>query len=231
MKRFVDRDPFVDVAAEQLKERLVVDELRRLVGVNLKKVVEDLLLHTLDPRRVVPQLIEPPLEILPVAVVVHDQVEFDIIVGRSKAETAGGEIGAAEDSAPNFPAADVRHFAMQKSGFCNRANFDFFAYPCGAGAGEIALVEPAGERQTIVTQHVGGPIFLVWIDRLDERRFAEQETNLAELVQLRAQLVVGKNREVGRNEIEIGTSLEIMAQKIGDAATRMVVPYPGGRSC
>src|SRR5690606_13218942 len=73
----VDVAALVDEAAEEFEERFEVDELGRLVAVNLKEIVEDRLFHVLDAGRVVPELLEPLAEVGAVAVAVHDEVELD----------------------------------------------------------------------------------------------------------------------------------------------------------
>ena len=51
----------IEVIAEKMKEREVVDELRGLIRVEFTKVEQDLLLDVLDQGLIVPDVAEPPL--------------------------------------------------------------------------------------------------------------------------------------------------------------------------
>ena len=64
----------------------------RLVAIDLKQIIKDLLLHIRDAGRVVPKFVEPLVEISAVAVPINDEVEFDIIVGGRETESARGAI-------------------------------------------------------------------------------------------------------------------------------------------
>ena len=54
-----------------MEEGLVVDELRRVIFVELLEVVQDVLLHVLHERFVAPEFSEPLFELLTVAVAVQ----------------------------------------------------------------------------------------------------------------------------------------------------------------
>src|SRR3990172_86819 len=81
---------------ENMKECLVVNELRGVVLVNLRQVMKHLVLYILDQRVVVPQRIKPGFEVNPVSITVHDEIQLDIAVGR-KPQTPHRKIRTAED--------------------------------------------------------------------------------------------------------------------------------------
>jgi hypothetical protein len=49
--------------------------------------------------------------------------------------------------------------------------------------GQVALVEAIGESQAVILQNIGGAVFLVRINGLDERRLAEEQADASKLVQ------------------------------------------------
>jgi hypothetical protein len=110
-----------------------------LVAIDLEQVIENRLLHVLDARGVVPKFVEPLVQVGAVAVAVHDEVEFDVVVGGGEPKAAGGEIGAAYDRGRDFAAPDVGHLAVQEAGAADGAHFDLVAHPGGAGLGDVAL--------------------------------------------------------------------------------------------
>ena len=138
-KVIVDFKAFVDVAAEEFEEGLVVNKLRRLVAVNLEQVIEDCLFHVGDARGIVPEFVEPLVEVGAVAIAVHDEVEFDVVIGGSETEATGSEIGAADDRRRDLAAPDVGHLAVQETGAGDGAHLDLVANPRGAGLGDVAL--------------------------------------------------------------------------------------------
>ena len=59
-----------------------------MILVELLEVGEDILLDILDKRVRLPELVEPLLQFLPVAIAIDDEVELDVIVGGAQAEAA-----------------------------------------------------------------------------------------------------------------------------------------------
>ena len=77
---------------KNVEEGLVVDELRRVVLVELLEVLQDLLFDILDQIGIAPQLVEPLLEFLAIAIAVNDEVQLDVIVAVAQAKAAHREI-------------------------------------------------------------------------------------------------------------------------------------------
>ena len=100
---------------KDVEERLVVDELGGVVLVELREVVQHFRLHVLDQLRVVPQLIEPGLQVAAVAVAVHFQVQFDVVPVLAKTQAAHGEVGTADHRVLHLAMRDVIHLAVQKA--------------------------------------------------------------------------------------------------------------------
>ncbi|OQA30347.1 MAG: hypothetical protein BWY57_02897 [Betaproteobacteria bacterium ADurb.Bin341] len=194
---FVERDAFLNETTEELVERLEVDELGWLISVDLEEVFEDRLLHVLNTGGVIPEFLEPLLQIGTVPVPIDDEVELHVVIGGSEAEATRREVRAAEDGGGNLSAADVRHLSVEEPGVGDGTDFDLVSHPLGAGLSQMPLIEPVRQCQAIVAEDVGGAIGLLWIDVLDKGRFTEEQANTAKVVQLGAQFVVGEDCEVG----------------------------------
>ena len=81
----VEQAALVLVGQEFLKDveqGLVVDELGRVVLVKLVEVEQHFLLYVFDQFGIVPEFVEPGFQVAAVAVAVHLQVEFDVVVAR-----------------------------------------------------------------------------------------------------------------------------------------------------
>jgi hypothetical protein len=65
---------------KDVEEGLVIDELRRVVVVELPEILQDLLFDILDQIGMVPKLVEPLLEFLAVTIAINDEVQLDIVV-------------------------------------------------------------------------------------------------------------------------------------------------------
>ena len=98
---------------EEVVEREVVDELGRLVGVELAQVAEDVLLHVPNHLPVVPHLVEPLLEFAPVPPAVDDEIELDVVVALAQPEPADGEVRAADDGILKPGCLDVVELAVE----------------------------------------------------------------------------------------------------------------------
>ena len=104
----------IEEIAKEMKEREVVDELRRLVGVELAEVQQHVLLHVLDQLVVVPDFSEPLLQFLAVAVAIDDEVQLDVVAASAETEPADGEVGTAEDGVFHAAGGDVIHLSVQQ---------------------------------------------------------------------------------------------------------------------
>lgn len=215
--------PFLDEAPEEFVECLEVDELRRLVPEYLLKIVENALLYVFDARGVVPKFLEPAMQVDAVAVVRDDEVEFDVVVRRRESESAGGKVRAADDRGRHLATMDVRHLAVQESGARDGPDFDLVANPRSAGLCEVALVQATRQREPVVAQHAGSAVGFLRVDAVDERGLTEQQANTSELIEVGAQPVVGEDRKVGGDEIEIRIGSKLCSEEIGDGTASVVI--------
>ncbi len=87
----------------------------------------------------------------------------------------------------------------------------------------MALRKTRGKGQTVIVDDVGGRIFLIRIYAFDECCLAEEEADATELVQVIPQLVVGKNCEIGCDEVEVSPGLQMLAEEIGYTSPRVIV--------
>ena len=78
-QRFIHLRVAVEFVAEKVEQREEINELRRVRGGEAIEVSEHFRLHVLGKRFVLPNLIEPRLEIVAVAAGIYDEIEFDIV--------------------------------------------------------------------------------------------------------------------------------------------------------
>ncbi len=71
---------------------------------------------------------------------------------------------------------------MKKPGLGYRPHFDLVTHPRGARLCEMPLVQSVRQRQAVVNQDIGGSVFALGIDGLDESRFAEKESDFAQVI-------------------------------------------------
>ncbi len=71
-----------------------------MVYVELLKVTEDLLLDVLDQLGVIPDLLEPGLQISPITIAIDLQVQLDVVVLCAEAEPMDGKIGTSCERTP-----------------------------------------------------------------------------------------------------------------------------------
>ena len=191
---------------EDMKQGHVVNELRRLVLVELLEVGEDVLLHVLDQRVVVPDLVEPLLEFLPVAVAVDDQVQLDVVAAGAQAQAADGEIGTAENGVFHAGVGDVVHLAVQQVGLPDGPDFHLPLDPIGALLGDALLLKPVRQFQAVGVDEEDLLLGLARVEPVDEGRLAEKEVEVVDAFQDLLERVVGVNREVGGDNGEAGTA-------------------------
>ena len=223
----------VDVAgavqriAEQVEERQVVDELRRMVAVEFGEVVEDLLLDVLDEALVVPDLSEPSFQILPVAGAVDDQVEFEVVVAGAEPQPGDGEVGAAQDGLLDPVVVDVVELAMEQIGLADRPDVGLACDPLGALARDSLLLKAVGERQASVVDLERLAVHFLRIHAVDERGLAKEEVHVGDTVQYVLQGFVGIDREVGGNHGKGGSGPHSFTEIPGHASMIPVVTNPG----
>ena len=97
-----------------------------------------------------PDFIEPRLEIGPVPVAVHHQIEFDIGSGR-QAQAALREIGTAENGVVAPAVVDVVELAVQKIRLADRPDFGLGAQLVRTVPGHGFLLQPMGQRQAFTS--------------------------------------------------------------------------------
>ena len=66
------------LSPKQVVQRLQVDEFGGVVGEQPAQAIKHVLLHVLDQFVVVPNFVEPGLQVGPVTVTVDDKVEFEV---------------------------------------------------------------------------------------------------------------------------------------------------------
>lgn len=67
---------------------------------------------------------------------------------------------------------------------------------------------------------------MIGIDVLDEGGFAEKKPDATQIIEIRPEFVVGKDGEIGGNEIDVGSRLELRTQKITYSAAAVVIANP-----
>ena len=77
-------------------------------------------------------------------------------------------------------------------------------------------------------EHVGGTVFLVRVERFDKGGFAEKEADPTQVIEFGAELVVGEDREICRDQIQIGSRLQVLTEKVANTAAGVIVPDSGG---
>ena len=101
----------VNPVGEDVKQRLVVDEFRRVGSAEASEGSEHLALDVAGQVRVVPESIEPHQKTPAFGGVAHLQVEFD--VGRdTETESATGQVGTADHSGCATRAGGVIQLAV-----------------------------------------------------------------------------------------------------------------------
>lgn len=217
----------VQIRLKEVEEGLVVHELWSLIAVHLFEVEQHFLGDILHQFRVVPQLVEPRLQVDAVAVAVHNQVEFEVVAVLGQSQPTHGEVGAAEQSCCRSFPGQVVELAVQEVGLAHRADADLLPNPLGAVAGDGFLGEHLGELQSgsIHQKRLGFRAFRVEV--LDKPRLAEEETQTPDARQFLLERVVRVNREEGRNDREVGTFPKLRLQEIRNPTASVVVPNAG----
>ena len=127
---------------KQVVERLVVDELGRMVDVKLLEMTQDVFLDVLYQLLIAPYLAEPLLEFGPVSVAVDEQVEFNVVMARlSKPESLHCEVGAAHDGVIHALVVDVVHFPVEQIALFDSFDRHFRPNPFGALPGDPLLLK------------------------------------------------------------------------------------------
>ena len=179
-----------------MEERFVVDELWGVVLVELLEVVEDVLLHVLHERLVAPNLVEPLLEFLAVAVAVHDEVQLDVVARIAEAEAAHGEIGAAEDGVFHASGGDMIHLSVEEVGLLDGLDVHLALNPVRALLGDAFLLELVREFQTGGVDDERLFLGLARVEAVDEGRFTEKEVEVLHAFEILFERVVRVDGEV-----------------------------------
>lgn len=206
-----------------MEESFVVDEFRRVVLVELIEILEDFRLHVFDKRRVVPELIEPHFQVAPVAIAVHFQIEFDVVVAGAEAEAAHCEIRTAEDCFLHSCVGDVVHLAVKQLGVAEGFDVHLLANPVGAFSGD-PLLKLVGELQAVAVQDKRLFLRLLRVEGGDESGFAEKEVQMVNPVEMFTKRVVGVNGEISGNNREPRTRVDLGLKEISDNPAFVVVP-------
>lgn len=165
---------------EQVEKGFVVDELGGVVLVELLQIAKHVLRDIRYKAFVVPNLIEPRSQVAAVAIAVHLQVQFDVVIGGAETEAADREIGAADEGILQAVMADVVHLAMKEVGLSYGADRDLGSDPIGALAGHAFLFQAVGELQAIGIDQKDLLIRAVGVERVDKAGFAEEEVKMVD---------------------------------------------------
>ena len=109
-----------------------------------------------------------------------------------------------------------------------KADLNLVTHPSGTGLGQVALVQSASERQTVIAEDVGRAVGLLRTQILDEGGFAKEEADAPEIIEVGAQLVVGKDCEIGGDRIQIGAGFQLLPRKSATAPRWWLSRIPDG---
>lgn len=208
-------------------EGFVIDELRRVILVKLGEILQHFGLHIFHERRVIPQFIEPNFQIAPVAIVIHLEIEFDVVVARTEAEAAHGKIGTAQNGLLHTAVGDVIHFAVEQLRLPDGTDGHFLPDPFSAIASHALLRQPIGQLQAIVLDLERLLVGFIRIERRDKPGFAEEKIQMLNLIEVFPECVVSVNRKIGGNDGKLGAGLDLGLEKIRDDTAMVVVPDTG----
>ena len=130
----------IQVLLEQVEQRLEIDKLRRMVGVDLAQITQHFLAHISYQASVIPDFIEPLLQILAVTATIDHQVQLKIVLVLAQPQPAHREVRAAHDRFLDRAIGNVIQLAMQQTSALDRANLHFLLDPGKALAGQSLLL-------------------------------------------------------------------------------------------
>ena len=215
----VFRQPFL----EDVEERLVVDELRRVGRTQSRQRGQHFLLRIAGEIVVRPQRVEPLAQGVALLGAADQRVQFD--VGNApKAKPAPREVGTAEQRrAGAVRAGDVIELAVQEVGLIHGANVHLALDPRRARLCEGLLRERLLEGDAAV---VGQPERLGLagggIDRADPLRIAVEKTQRTGSLQNVAQCLEGVDGEVGGDERHGGPRRDLAPKHVADPTVLVV---------
>ena len=209
LHKSVSVPPLVDPVLQGVKERLVVDELGRVVLAQALQRRQHFLFRISSEPLVVPEGVEPLNQPGPVGAVANLQVELDVGVG-AEAQAAPREVGAAHKcTGAAVGVLDMIHLAVQKVGLAHGAHVHLLLDPISARTGKRLLRQCAAQLQgAVASQAVGLVLSLRRVHRRRARRLAVEEAKAPESLQLGPQVAIGVDREVGRHGGERGVGPE-----------------------
>ena len=212
---------------EDVKQRFVIDELWRVVLVDLREVRQDIGFDIRYQVRVGPELVEPRLEFVPLRLIVDGEVEFDIAARGLQAEAARGEVGTAEDGGVGFAIADVVELAVKKIRLLHGFDVHLPPDPFRAVLGDALLLERVRQVEAVGVDDELFLLRLVRIEGLHESRLAEQEIHVLNLVQVRLERLVGVDGEVRGDDGEIGAGVQVRPKVVSDGTAKVVIANAG----
>ena len=104
------------------------------------------------------------------------------------------------------------------------ADVHLLSNPVGTFAGNALLLEPVGELQPVAVENKRLFLGLVRVKRRDEARFAEEEIQMVDLVEVFAERVVSVDREIGGDDREPRAGVNLRLEKIRDGTAMVIVP-------
>ena len=117
LRRCVQEYPPLLIAQVPLKEmikRLVVDEFRRVILIELIKVGQNFILNIHHLFFIIPKFIKPLFQVVDIPVVLHLEVKFYVSVPFTHAQATHGKVGAAENCLFYAVLVDVVHLPVQQ---------------------------------------------------------------------------------------------------------------------
>ena len=227
----------VEVVPEQVVEREEVDELRRVLAVERLDLRRNPLRHVLDEGGIVPYPVEHRLEphsLLGRLEMAHPSDDVGLALVAEPLEREGVRGGSHERLRLPSGVVDVVGAGRADQprlpgGLEGRAS----AHPFRALARERALVDVVAQRE-LETSAADAPLavappelelarLFLALHPLGEGGLAEHESQLRHLGELLFQLAVGEDREVGRDDGELGVLADGLLESVAEALPSRVV--------
>ena len=169
-----------------------------------------------------PQVVEPLPEFGVGGLVRGRQIDFQVGPGAA-AQSAAGEVGAADDGGPTAFGLGKVHLAVQKVGLPDRADTDVMArYPLGARLGKVFLLEDAIGAETVFGHGEGLRFLFPGVQFANGSRVSEEEADVVNLVQGILQGFVAIYAEVGGHNAENLGGGEVLLEVIDKPAGAVV---------
>ena len=139
-----------------------------------------------------------------------------------------GEIGTTNDGVLYASGGNVIHLSMKQVGLLDGLDVYLSLDPFGALPCDTFLLELVRKLQASSVNDEGLCLGLTRVEPMYKGRLAEEEVEVFDAVEFFLEGVVSIDGEVGRDDRELRATLHLLAQKIGDRTSRVVVAQAGG---